>query len=202
MRNSPFPMNHSSLTSTNPANCKNKANLCWHQRFCFWVSRFYFFFHKLNIYDECKAWKYLLQPSRLLERSRCNLTVSPGGKSFWRRCVSEVVDQASPLANLSSSSKAHSSPQIRCVHLKCSSPSRPFFTTWLSRASKNIYALTVVDVASCFTEAEQLTAKESAEVASAFKIFKIEVLWDGHNCFRMTLTPHGSSHQTNGKTQG
>ena len=138
MRNSPFPMNHSSLTSTNPANCKNKANLCWHQRFCFWVSRFYFFFHKLNIHDECKAWKYLLQPSRLLERSRCNLTVSPGGKSFWRRCVSEVVDQASPLANLSSSSKAHSSPQIRCVHLKCSSPSRPFFTTWLSRASKNI----------------------------------------------------------------
>jgi len=49
------------------------------------------------------------------------------------------------------------------------------------------YALTVVDVASCYKEEESLTSKESAEVAKAFqKIYKRRPLkWP--NSFRALL---------------
>ena len=128
-----------------------------------------FVFYKSNIYHRCKRCKDLLQPSRLLERPRSHKKVSPGSKSFWR-CCEKVVDQSSPMANIPSSSKAHSLPQIWFVHPECTSPSRPsLFTT----TTKSVVRVKIVHIAGYFKEAEPLTLKDSALVTSTFqKIYK------------------------------
>ena len=90
----------------------------------------------------------------------------------------KIADAPSPLANLSSCAKIHSSLQKFPVHPKSRSPGRHSFPStgycwaWPGRKTYK-YALTVVDVASRFKEAEPLTSKESAEVARCFqKIYK------------------------------
>ena len=89
-----------------------------------------------------------------------------------------MADTPSPLANLSSCAKIHSSLQKFLVHPKSRSPGRHSFPSagycwaWPGRKTYK-YALTVVDVASRFKEAESLTSKDSAEVARCFqKIYK------------------------------
>ena len=89
-----------------------------------------------------------------------------------------MADTPSPLANLSSCAKIHSSLQKFLVHPKSRSlgrhsfPSAGYCWAWLGRKTYK-YALTVVDLASRFKEAEPLTSKDSAEVARCFqKIYK------------------------------
>ena len=46
-------------------------------------------------------------------------------KTCLRRCCEKMADMAGPSANISSCTKTHSSPQIRCVYTKRCSPGRP-----------------------------------------------------------------------------
>ena len=80
--------------------------------------------------------------------------------------------QASTLADIPPSTEAHSSAEIRRSYTKQSASGGSSFLPHdkLPRGRKVFkYALTVVDVASRFKEAEPLTSKNSDEVALAFK---------------------------------
>ena len=80
--------------------------------------------------------------------------------------------QASTVADIPPSTKAHSSAEIPRSYTKQSAPGGSSFLQHdkLPRGRKVFkYALTVVDVASRYKETEPLTSKNSDEVALAFK---------------------------------
>ena len=83
---------------------------------------FHYIFKLLKVYYSPQGyWKGLAAIKKLAAAAK----VSDEAAKKW------VIKQT--LANLSSRPKAHSWPQIRCTHDKCSSPSTPFFITWHSR---------------------------------------------------------------------
>ena len=80
--------------------------------------------------------------------------------------------QASTLADLPPRTEAHSSAEIRRAYTQLGPPGGSSFLPHdkLPRGRKVFkYALTVVDIASRYKEAEPLTSKNSNEVALAFK---------------------------------
>ena len=78
----------------------------------------HYIFKLLKVYyNPQRYWKGLAAIKKLAAAAK----VSDDAAKKW------VIKQTP--ANLSSCPKAHSWPQIRCTHDKCSSPSRPFFIT-------------------------------------------------------------------------
>ena len=78
--------------------------------------------------------------------------------------------QAGHLADLSSCAAIRSSPEIRCGDAQLGPPGGPSFLPHDKLRRKTYkYALTVVDIASRYKEAEPLTSKDSNEVARAFQ---------------------------------
>ena len=84
--------------------------------------------------------------------------------------------QASAWADLPPRAELHSMAEIQSAHTQLSAPGGPSFPAPRQsspRAQIFVYALTVVDVASRYREAEPLTSKNSDEVALSFRRFRL-----------------------------
>lgn len=95
---------------------------------------------------------------------------------FAKMMPKKWTDKPSPLANISSCSKNTFLAPTMCLR---KTPGRPFLSSTRhcgrGRGRKTYkYALTVVDVASLFKDAEPLTSKDSAKVASAFQNINLQ----------------------------
>ena len=94
------------------------------------------------------------------------------------------------LANSSSRPKAHSWPQIRCTHDKCSSSSRPFFITWHSRVWSGLEDLQMCfDSGRCrqpFQRSWTIDLERLLKLQAVFKKIINASLWNDHSGFRLT----------------
>ena len=166
-----WPQSRNSRTCICQVSCRNRASFFFRRRRASaWIRGFSY---SLNIFclkiNGRQTRQNILQPSRLLERRLCNQKISICGKSAWK-CFQTVAIQAGHLADLSSCAATRSSPEIWRPTPNSVHQADLLFLPH-DKLPRKIYkyALTVVDIASRYKEAEPLASKNSDEVAKAFQ---------------------------------